>query len=91
MITSFTPTCPQQIENVIIENVHVVSENDTKSALIVSNNRLNQNDFTKCTSIMSINHIGPYIAEKQSTDDHAPSDLMQNNVNIVMSTACNIE
>ncbi len=45
----------------------------------------------KCTPIMSIYHIDPYIAEEQSTDNYVPNDVMQNNVNIVMSTACNIE
>ncbi len=40
---------------------------------------------------MSINPIDPYIAEEQSTDNYAINELMQNNVNIVMSTACNIE
>ncbi len=41
-------------------------------------------------TFISIYHIDPYIA-KQSTDNYATNDLMQNNVNIVMSTACNIE
>ncbi len=40
---------------------------------------------------MPIYHIDLYIAEEQSTDNYAHSDLMQNNVNIVMSTACDIE
>ncbi len=74
-----------------LEYVHVVSENNTNSAPIVSNNQPNQNDFTKCRSIMSIYHIDPYIAEEQSTDNYATNDQLQNNVNIVMSTACNIE
>ncbi len=30
-----------------VENIHVVSENDTNSAPIVFNNQPNQNDFTK--------------------------------------------
>ncbi len=74
-----------------MENIYLVSENDSNSAPIVSNNQPNQNDFTRCTPIMSIYHIDPYIAEEQSTDNYTPNDLMQNNVNIVMSTACNIE
>ncbi len=55
-----------------VENIHVVSENDTNSAPIVYNNQPNQNDFTKCTPIMSIYHIDPYIAEEQSADNYAP-------------------
>ncbi len=35
--------------------------------------------------------IDPYIAEEQSTDDYAPNDLMQNNVNSLISTACDFE
>ncbi len=104
MSKTVNPTCPQQInyyvsENAIVdvtnvsevENINVVSENDTNSAQIVSNNQPIQNDFTKCTTIMSIYHIDPYIAGEQSTDNYTPNDPMQNNVNIVMSTACNIE
>ncbi len=61
------------VTNVLeVENVHVVSENDTNSTPIVCNNQLNQNDFTKCTAIMSIYHIDPYIAEEQSTDNYTP-------------------